>query len=214
MAKHTLKTCPKCGQEKPLDIEHWYPSPREKSGFRSPCRDCHSAYRAATKHHKAAIDRAWYDRNRDRKLTYMQGYQSARREERREYLKTYYRENRDRLREAGRLYYQQNRDRLAEASRRWVARNREAVKAIRHNFRARRDSIPGELTAEALIGKYELQGGLCYYCGGELDDWQVEHKIPKSLGGSNHPANVCIACPSCNAAKADRPFWEFLTARL
>ena len=210
MAEHTLKTCPKCGQAKPLTLEHWYPDARYKAVFRSPCRDCHQAYRAATKERKARVDRAWYDRNRDRKLTYMQRYQAARRDELRAYLRTYYRANRECLREAGREYYQQNRDRMAEVNRRWAAQNREAVRAIQHNFRARRDSIPGELTAEALIGKLELQGGRCYYCGGELAEWQVEHKIPKSLGGSNHPANVCIACPSCNAAKASRPFWEFL----
>jgi len=213
VAEHTLKTCPKCGQAKPLTLDHWYPDTRYKAVFRSPCRDCHQAYRAATKERKARVDRAWYDRNRDRKLTYMQRYQAARRDELRAYLRTYYRANRERLREAGRVYYQQNRERVAEANRRWVLQNREAVAAIRHNFRARNSSVPGELTADALLGKLELQGGCCYYCGGELAEWQVEHKIPLALGGTNHPANVCISCRACNVAKGTRPFWEFLTAR-
>lgn len=214
MKQHTLKTCPKCGQAKPLTLEHWYPDNRYKAVFRSPCRDCHAAYRRATKARKAKVDRAWYDRNRDRKLTYQRRYQAENKRELRAYQQRYYRANKERMNRASRTYYLQNREHLAEMNRRWAQANREVVRSARHNFRARRAGNVGELSAASIIGKWELQGGLCYYCGKTLTEWQIDHKIPLSRGGSNFPANTCIACPECNLEKRAKPFWEFLAAMM
>lgn len=212
MEQHTLKACPKCGQEKPLTIEHWYPDGRYEDTFRSPCRECHRTYRQATKDRKAKVDRAWYDRNRDRKLAYQQRYQRENREALREYQQSYYRAHKERLNEQGKRYYQENKERLVEANSRWAAANREAVKAVRHNFHARRLGLVGTLSAEDIIGKWELQGGKCYYCGISLGDWQIDHKIPRSSGGPNLPANICIACEECNSRKHTTPFFEFLAS--
>ncbi len=39
----------------------------------------------------------------------------------------------------------------------------------------------------------------CAYCGREATT--VDHIIPKSLGGDNHPTNLVAACISCNSSK-------------
>lgn len=45
----------------------------------------------------------------------------------------------------------------------------------------------------------------CAYCGRRLriEEATVDHKIPKSNGGSNYYENLVIACSDCNMSKAD-----------
>jgi 5-methylcytosine-specific restriction endonuclease McrA len=48
-------------------------------------------------------------------------------------------------------------------------------------------------------------GPSCYLCGRTLDrsQYHIEHIIPRSRGGTNHPANLALACHPCNYRKAD-----------
>jgi 5-methylcytosine-specific restriction endonuclease McrA len=50
----------------------------------------------------------------------------------------------------------------------------------------------------------------CYYCGCALsaepraqNQKTIDHKIPKSRGGTNHPSNVVAACRRCNEEKGN-----------
>lgn len=47
------------------------------------------------------------------------------------------------------------------------------------------------------------QGGTCYYCDEPLNGTtqNVEHVVPKSKGGGNHPKNLVLACWRCNKSK-------------
>lgn len=40
----------------------------------------------------------------------------------------------------------------------------------------------------------------CTYCGGPFED--VDHFVPRNLGGSDDFSNLVPACAACNAAKA------------
>lgn len=42
----------------------------------------------------------------------------------------------------------------------------------------------------------------CRYCGKTATT--VDHVLPRSRGGSNHPGNVVACCEPCNRYKADR----------
>jgi 5-methylcytosine-specific restriction endonuclease McrA len=48
----------------------------------------------------------------------------------------------------------------------------------------------------------------CHYCGGYGET--VDHKIPKSQGGTDSKTNVVCACRSCNHAKGNMPYEEFV----
>ena len=50
---------------------------------------------------------------------------------------------------------------------------------------------------------FDNQGHRCVYCGNEYlyNELEIEHMIPKSLGGSDNIRNCQLACSSCNEAK-------------
>lgn len=49
----------------------------------------------------------------------------------------------------------------------------------------------------------ERDGARCRYCGSAKHP-TIDHVVPKSRGGSDEPANLVVACRSCNARKGDR----------
>ena len=42
---------------------------------------------------------------------------------------------------------------------------------------------------------------------------EVDHVVPRSRGGSDHPDNLQLLCPNCNRVKGDRDM-AYLVARL
>ena len=53
---------------------------------------------------------------------------------------------------------------------------------------------------ERLYGRVE---GECCYCRDifPLSQMTIEHIIPKSFGGTNHPINLTLACAPCNESR-------------
>lgn len=59
---------------------------------------------------------------------------------------------------------------------------------------------------------FAAANGECHYCKEKLEltgDWEVDHKMPKALGGSNDRINLVAACRPCNRAKKDKTDVEF-----
>lgn len=75
--------------------------------------------------------------------------------------------------------------------------------------------MPPKLTGVAARREIlaELYGPVCFYCGHTLlldvchrdEQWfaTIDHKNPRSRGGSNNISNLCLACRYCNNAKGD-----------
>ena len=53
--------------------------------------------------------------------------------------------------------------------------------------------------------------GICNYCGRRYpyDQLEMEHMIPKELGGPDHRRNMQLACKSCNRKKGTSTDTEF-----
>lgn len=47
-------------------------------------------------------------------------------------------------------------------------------------------------------------GELCHYCGAVGEPLQLDHVIPRSRGGIDHPDNLVPACQPCNGSKGAR----------
>ena len=72
--------------------------------------------------------------------------------------------------------------------------------------------IPYRQNKHVLFGQQE---GLCNGCKGDFPFklFEVDHRVPRSRGGTDHLDNLQLLCSSCNRIKGDRP-QEYLVARL
>ena len=72
--------------------------------------------------------------------------------------------------------------------------------------------IPYRQNKHVLFGQQE---GLCNGCKGDFPFklFEVDHRVPRSRGGTDHLENLQLVCSSCNRIKGDRPH-EYLVARL
>ncbi len=72
--------------------------------------------------------------------------------------------------------------------------------------------IPYRQNRHVLFGEQE---GRCNGCRTEFPFriFEVDHKIPRSRGGTDHIENLQLLCAHCNRTKGDRP-QEYLMARL
>jgi len=54
---------------------------------------------------------------------------------------------------------------------------------------------------------FERDGYRCFYCGRVLPDKQLhlDHKVPRSKGGSNKDDNLLTACGDCNRRRYNKP---------
>lgn len=54
----------------------------------------------------------------------------------------------------------------------------------------------------------QRDGHLCMLCRRPLDyrtdPFHIDHIVPRSRGGSDDRANLCLSCPSCNLRKSNR----------
>ena len=91
-----------------------------------------------------------------------------------------------------------------------------------HSYVTARADIPRRTDIEAPIpyrqNKHVLFGqqeGLCNGCKGDFPFklFEVDHRVPRSRGGTDHLENLQLLCSSCNRIKGDRPM-EYLVARL
>ena len=46
-----------------------------------------------------------------------------------------------------------------------------------------------------------------------IRNFTIDHIVPQSRGGTDHPDNLQLLCGACNSLKGDRP-QEYLIARL
>lgn len=50
---------------------------------------------------------------------------------------------------------------------------------------------------------FERDGYRCVACGA-TEDLTIDHRVPRSRGGSNHISNLQTMCAPCNNGKGDR----------
>ena len=59
---------------------------------------------------------------------------------------------------------------------------------------------------------YERDGRICGHCGA-TDLLQIDHKVPRSLGGTADMDNLHVLCRRCNVAKGTLTWDEFIEAQ-
>lgn len=69
----------------------------------------------------------------------------------------------------------------------------------------------GAMGIRVLHLTFARQQGICHYCRKLTapENWSIDHRIPTSRGGANHPNNKVGACKRCNNDKANLTEEEF-----
>lgn len=102
-----------------------------------------------------------------------------------------------------------NPERVRENVRRWDEQNPHN-KAARMKRRAERlATAPGgpfDPDRPEYKQRLALFGGQCHFCR-RAPAAELDHGIPISRGGSNHPSNIFPACFKCNRSKHTKKLW-------
>lgn len=167
-----MKTCTKCGSEKPLDS--FSRDKRRKDGRQSHCKACKAAWRAANREHCAAYNTAW-------------------RQAHPEYDAERYAANRETVRSRSAAWRQANPEygaeyRAAKPHVGWESRARQRAHRYGHDITVK------SFTREQLIDRY---GDQCWHCGGDFEELD-HHPAPISRGGEHIIDNCKPSCASCN----------------
>lgn len=84
---------------------------------------------------------------------------------------------------------------------------REKSRSAVRNWKQRIEDNGGTFTKNDVAKLFELQRGLCYYCGSSLGKsfqsarYDIDHYRSVYQGGRNDIYNLVLACPTCNRTK-------------
>lgn len=104
---------------------------------------------------------------------------------------------------------------------RFLARIQRAQRTLQGNQPPKKKPNPGQRARaawrEMRLYLAERDGRHCFYCRTEFDrlrDVTIDHYVPKSVWACNLPANLVLACRSCNQTKGDRLTWSMAAVLL
>lgn len=188
------KQCTKCGEFKPMTNEYFFSMESAIDGFKSECKECSN-----TRQKKRREENGDALRARQNELN------ALNREKLIQQGRARYAKKKEILNKRSREYKERNKDKISEYNRQYKINNREALRANEARRNARKRNAGGNHTAADVKQQYDSQQGKCYYCQIDVGNtYEVDHFIPLSRGGSNSTDNIVIACPSCNARKANK----------
>ena len=120
----------------------------------------------------------------------------------------------EKAREYDRMRDKRDREKRRAVRLRWMQRDPELhrQRGIARNARARarKSGVSGDFSRPDIAKILKGQKRRCWWCRKKLGaDYQMDHRIPLSRGGSNAPGNMVAACPTCNRSKGSKMPWEF-----
>src|SRR5690625_4247275 len=111
-------------------------------------------------------------------------------------IREFYRDNRSHCASCER---ESARERMRKYNATFRGRSAQALNDSRKT--ARKYGVYDDLTLDDIMYVFSISGGECVYCGKVSEDYQLEHIVPMSRGGTNTLSNITTSCPACNIAK-------------
>ena len=200
--------CSRCGIIKPVSE---FSKGRNKSGYRSNCKQCVHELYLADKERILAQHKEYYENNKEKYLENCKDYRESHKEERKEYFKDYYINHSDELRKRSSIRYrnstpEQLAKRKAYAKSKVGTEEYRAYKRMKFHYRkALMKKLPNDFTNKEWKAVVATFDNRCAYCGEEKPLTQ-DHIIPVNKGGGYTKKNIVPCCGSCNSSKQDRDF--------
>lgn len=204
------KSCSKCGVEYPATAEHFHRDRKAPNGLMRQCKACNTARAVQwgkdnperrtelVREHRVRHperDHDYYERNRARILAKNKEWAIAHPEV-------------NRL--SAKRYAQSHPDHVSA----WSRLNPHKAKTIKNRYRANKKQAVGGHTAVEVTSLYAEQQGQCAYCGIRLfDEYQHDHVIPLSRGGSDYITNILLSCATCNQSKGNKSLSQWAETR-
>lgn len=188
--------CTDCGQRFPRTTEFWHVNSNYADGLAYTCKEC-----------LCKRTNKWYSGNKEYAIAQARKWTREHPERRKEIANSYTARNKEKIRR----YCEEHRDERADRNREYLMRHPEVRKAAMANWRSKLRGTDGRVTGKELLEQYDRQNGLCFWCSDPLDDdFQPDHYIPVSKGGSNEASNIVWSCPKCNMRKHDKMPDDFM----
>ena len=187
------KQCTKCGATHPADPAFWHKDKNRKDGLSPWCKTCNS---------KNAKN--WKKNNPERKRELNRAWVKANPEKQKESNDRWAAKNPEKLRAKARRWYAAHPEQCRTRSKQWRVANPSKVILQKHRRRALKLHVEGAGIPFDAQAQLKRQHGKCYYCQCKLTEYHIDHVIPLTRGGSDHPDNKVLACPSCNLKKYNR----------
>lgn len=201
-----MKTCIKCGCEKPATDEYFPKDKAMKDGFKSSCKVCkreyNKQYKAENKAQMIEYSKKNYQKNKEKIAIYKQANKSRIDE----YRKQHYIENKEKIAMYSNKYRKLNQEKIVE----YRKENRERNKPLNLRHEQRRRALKLQLPATLTIEEWEMSlnhfNNQCCYCGVNTDKFHQDHFIPLSKNGGYVKENIVPSCPTCNHSKHNSDF--------
>jgi len=157
----------------------------------------------AEKEKRRVYERAWYRRNRAKKLAQARAWQRANRKRAWVRKQAWRKAHPEKVKAYAHKAYSKNRASHQALVRAWRKAHPECVTAIDRRRRAREVGAIGSFTAaewKALCRKYKHR---CLCCG-KRRKLTADHVLPLVKGGSNFISNIQPLCGPCNSRKGTK----------
>ena len=129
--------------------------------------------------------------------------------ERLEYEKRYRKENKEKHKEYSRVHYASNKSIYAEHNRKWKSENKDRVLLLEQRRRARKQSLPNDLTLEQQNAIMTQFNNACALTG-ETSNLHIDHVIPLATGhGGTTYGNMIPLRGDLNSSKHDSNLFEW-----
>lgn len=141
-----VRKCSKCGEEKPLTREYFYPNKSSAQGYRTDCKTCNSnrskEHYASNREVRSQRSKAYYQAHQAETILRTRAYYQANREHALARQRQYYLDHKDYIDARNRDWMSKNEERMQTYYRRWRAENREWKRSYnREWYAANRDRL-------------------------------------------------------------------------
>jgi hypothetical protein len=220
------KVCKKCGEIKTIDD---YTNAKKGLGNKdAKCRTCKIEIKKEWQKQNPNYDKQYYEENKTRILLYQENYQREFRddvaerqrkwkknnsERVREYKLKWRIENKEQERARSRAFYDSNQKRERLRYQEWRKNNPEKVRLKDQRRRARKASLPNDLTIERYTNETLPHFENACAFTGRTDNLEMDHAIPISIGHGGTTFENCYPMANgLNQSKGNKNIFEWFEA--